>query len=154
MLRALDDEGQQQSAVSLIARAPDEIIIYTLNHKRTEISRIEQTYEMSIAFETKDEMSGGTFDIERVGKRAPSKQRKQSAVSIEAGFQEQDEEKSPEPEENTAEASDAAGESEQAGEGAGRKRRRRRSLLHRRQPVHRAVRGLLDPGSRFARCKV
>lgn len=126
MLRALDEEGRQQSAVSLIARAPDDIIIYALNHKRPEISSIEQTYEMSIAFEPKDEMSGGTFEIERVGKRAPSKQRKQSAVSIEAGFQEQDEKKSPEPEENTVEASDTVGENEQAGEGAGRKRRRRR----------------------------
>jgi ribonuclease E len=126
MLRALDEEGRQQNAVSLIARAPDEIIIYTLNHKRPEISRIEQTYEMSIAFEPNDDMSGGTFEIERVGKRTPSKQRKQSAVSIEAGFQEQDEEKSPEPEEITLETPDAAGESEQTGEGAGRKRRRRR----------------------------
>ncbi len=129
LLRALDEEGQQQNAVSLIARAPDEIIIYTLNHKRAEISRIEQSYEMSIAFETKGEMSGGTFEIERVGKRPPSKQRKLSAVSIEAGFKDQEEEeveeKPSEAEEGPAEA-EAAQESEQSGESDGRKRRRRR----------------------------
>ncbi len=126
LLRALDEEGQQQNAVSLIARAPDEIIIYALNNKRPEISRIEQSYDMSIAFETKDEMSGGTFEIERVGKRALSKQRKKAAVSIEAGFEEQADEKPPEPEQNTVEASDTAGDNEQVEEGATRKRRRRR----------------------------
>jgi ribonuclease E len=98
LLRALDDEGQQQTAESLIARAPEKIIIYTVNHKRPEISRIEQIYEMPIAFETKDDMSGGTFDIERVGKRSASKQRKPAVVSIEAGFQEQEAEEA-EPEE-------------------------------------------------------
>ena len=129
LLRALDEEAQQQTAVSLIARAPDEIIIYTLNHKRSEISRIEQAYEMSIAFETNDEMPGGTFEIERVGKRSPSKTRKPAAVSIEAGFQDQEEE---EVEENPSEAeespveAEAAREGEQSGESNERKRRRRR----------------------------
>ncbi|MEE8439025.1 MAG: ribonuclease E/G, partial [Micropepsaceae bacterium] len=133
LLRALDEEAQQQTAESLIARAPDEIIIYTLNHKRSEISRIEQAYEMSIAFETNDEMPGGTFEIERVGKRSPSKKRKPAAVSIEAGFQDQEEEeeeeeveeKPSEAEESPVEA-EAAPEGEQSGESNERKRRRRR----------------------------
>jgi ribonuclease E len=131
LLRALDDEGQQQSAESLIARALDEIIIYTLNNKRSEISRIEQTYEMSIAFQTKDDMSGAPFEIERVGKRSTSKRRKPAVVSIEAGFKEQEEtkadaeERPSEAEENTVEA-EAPREDEQTDENSGRKRRRRR----------------------------
>jgi ribonuclease E len=126
LLRALDEEGQQQNAASLIVRAPEEIILYMLNNKRPEISRIEQTYEMSIAFEPKDDMSGGTYDIERVGKRTSSKPRKKLAVSVEAGFQDQEEEKPAEPDESVQETSDASAEAEQSGDGGGRKRRRRR----------------------------
>ena len=132
LLRALDDEGQQQTAESLIARAPEKIIIYTVNHKRPEISRIEQIYEMPIAFETKDDMSGGTFDIERVGKRSASKQRKPAVVSIEAGFQEQEAEEA-EPEEIVeveAEAgpvnAETSSEDEQSDENNVQKPRRRR----------------------------
>jgi len=131
LLRALDDEGQQQLAESLIARAPDEIIIYTLNKKRSEISRIEQASDMSIAFQTKDDMSGGTFEIERVGKRLASKRLKRAAVSIEAGFQEQEEvkadaeEPSSDAEENVVGA-EAPREATQSDESSGRKRRRRR----------------------------
>ena len=137
LLRALDDEGQQQAAVSLIARAPDEIIIYTLNHKRSEISRIEKTYEMSIAFQPKDDMSGGTFEIERVGKRAASAQRKPPVVSIETGFQDQEDDEDDEQEDDIvediaaeAEESESEGqaprEEAQTEDGNGRKRRRRR----------------------------
>ena len=130
LLRALDDEGQQQTAESLIARAPEKIIIYTVNHKRPEISRIEQIYEMPIAFETKDDMSGGTFDIERVGKRSASKQRKPAVVSIEAGFQEQEAEEA-EPEEIVeAEAgpvnAETSSEDEQSDENNVQNPRRRR----------------------------
>jgi ribonuclease E len=129
LLRAIDDEAQQQIAESLIVYAPTEIIIYALNHKRAEISRIEQEYEMSVVFEPRDSLSGGTFEIERVGKRAVSKQIKRAAVTVDALYQEEDEPEIAETEDEEEEVPTPSTQSakDDADEDAGgRKRRRRR----------------------------
>ncbi|MEY4880039.1 MAG: hypothetical protein RJB62_1508 [Pseudomonadota bacterium] len=137
LLRSLDDEGQQLTVASVLVRAPSKIAIYTLNHKRAEILRIEQTYDMVVLFETKDDMSGGSFEIERTGTRSAVRPPKQIAVTPEIVMEDE-----PEEAEDIVEAEDdteqtqqtqrpaAAASSEtqrpQAEDANGRKRKRRR----------------------------
>ncbi len=139
LLRALDEEGQRQPAANVTVRAPEDVTIYTLNQKRREIFRIEEAYDLAITFDPQTNMMGGSFEIERTGVRIPSPRPKALPVSVEAGFQEAEEE-APEtdvtiveaPSEPAAQTSAPAPErmdqanGEAHGEGRGRKRRRRR----------------------------
>jgi ribonuclease E len=71
VLRALDEEGQRQRANTLVIHTPVDVAMYTLNQKRREIARMEQDYGLTIAFQPKDDMQAGTFEMERIGQRAP-----------------------------------------------------------------------------------
>ncbi len=71
VLRALDEEGQRQRANGLVVDTPAEVAMYTLNQKRREIARMEQDYGVVVTFRPKSDMQAGTFEIERVGQRAP-----------------------------------------------------------------------------------
>jgi ribonuclease E len=86
LLRALDEEGQHAPAANIRVKAPEEVTIYTLNQKRREVARIEDTYDLSILFEPRPDMFGGNFEIERVSARIPSLKPTAAPVSIEAGF--------------------------------------------------------------------
>jgi ribonuclease E len=70
LLRALDEEGQRQPGSNLNVRAPEDIVIFTLNQKRREVARIEDAYQLSVQFSPQLGMAGGSFDIERTGTRA------------------------------------------------------------------------------------
>ncbi len=76
VLRALDEEGQRQRANTLVIHTPVDVAMYTLNQKRREIARMEQDYGITIAFQPKDDMQAGTFDMERIGQRAPEERAK------------------------------------------------------------------------------
>jgi len=97
LLRSLDEEGQQLTVASVLVRAPSKIVIYTLNHKRAEIARIEQSYEMSVLFDTRDDMSGGSFEIERTATRSAAVAPKRAAISQESVFAEPEDEIEAEP---------------------------------------------------------
>ena len=86
LLRALDEEGQHQRAANLSVKAPPDVTIYTLNQKRREIQRIEETYDLLIAFDPQQTMMGGSFEIERTGTHTPSL-KAPAPVSVEAGYQ-------------------------------------------------------------------
>ena len=86
LLRALDEEGQHQQSSNLSVKAPSEVVIYALNQKRREIARIEEAYDLSIAFDPQPHMIGGTFEIDRTGPRIGPPRPKSTAVSVEAGF--------------------------------------------------------------------
>jgi len=81
VLRSLDEEGQRQRANTLVVHAPVEVAMYTLNQKRREIARMEQDYAITIAFQPKDDMQAGTFDMERIGQRAPEDRAKIAATA-------------------------------------------------------------------------
>jgi ribonuclease E len=147
LLRALDEEGQRSPGANVSVKAPEDVSIYTLNHKRQEIARIEADYDLQVTFEPQTGMMGGSFELERTGLRVPNVRPK--AVSVEAGFPShepelvQDAAEPAEPDEEVVveqQAEDAAprehdrnrGDRPQhqqgdvGGEGGGRKRRRRR----------------------------
>ena len=84
LLRALDEEGQRSPGANVSVKAPEDVSIYTLNHKRREIARIEADYELEVSFEPQAHMMGGSFELERTGLRVPNVRPK--AVSVEAGF--------------------------------------------------------------------
>jgi ribonuclease E len=137
LLRALDEEGQRQPAANVSVKAPEDVTIYTLNQKRREIFRIEEAYDLAITFDPQPNMMGGSFELERTGVRIPTPRPKAVPVSVEAGFQEAEEEapetdvtivEAPsEPAVQTAAAAAAPERAEQGnGDGRGRKRRRRR----------------------------
>jgi ribonuclease E len=71
VLRAVEEEGQKQRAMALCVHAPSDVAIYTLNQKRRELARIEAEYGLTIQFEPKDGVLAGTFEIDRIGQRAP-----------------------------------------------------------------------------------
>jgi ribonuclease E len=71
VLRALDEEGQRQRASALTVHLPVDVAIYALNQKRREIARMEQEYGITVAFQPMNEMLAGTFEMERIGQRAP-----------------------------------------------------------------------------------
>ena len=143
VLRALDEEGQRQRANALVVHAPVEVAMYTLNQKRREIARMEQDYAITITFQPKDEMQAGTFDMERIGQRAPEERAKTAppitdapliAVEVEDeadNFVEETEEEEEEIVEGESEVETTTQASQPEtqpanGEGGGRKRRRRR----------------------------
>jgi len=134
LLRALEEEDQKQPAANVSVRAPEDVTIYTLNQKRREIFRIEETYDLAISFDPQVHMMGGSFEIERTGVRIPTP-RKALPVSVDAGFPEAEEEEAPEadvtiveaPAEAAAVTTQPSQDGEQGnGDGRGRKRRRRR----------------------------
>ena len=71
LLRGLEEEAQKQKASSVSVRAPVDVAVYALNQKRREISRLEADYRISIQFEPKESMMAGTFEIDRIGVKAP-----------------------------------------------------------------------------------
>ena len=101
LLRGLDEEGQRQRAANFTVKAPEDIIIYTLNQKRREVARIEDAYDLAILFEPQNGMSAGSFEIIRTGARIPTvaSPKAAPAVSYEAGFQGDEEEEQDEKEE-------------------------------------------------------
>jgi ribonuclease E len=70
LLRTLDEEGQRQPGANFTVKAPEDIVIFTLNQKRREVARIEDAYELAITFSPQLGMAGGSFEIERTGMRA------------------------------------------------------------------------------------
>ncbi|HUE66483.1 MAG TPA: Rne/Rng family ribonuclease [Rhizomicrobium sp.] len=144
VLRGLEDEGEKNRAAAVTVKIANEVALYILNQKRSELSRIENEHGMSIAFEPREGMAAGSFEIERTKTRDPGDRPRPSAVSIEAGFVPSDEpepeyEEETEDEEETEAATPEgdAGETEEAAEAEsferpegspreGRRRRRRR----------------------------
>jgi len=144
VLRGLEDEGEKNRAAAVTVRIANEVALYILNQKRAELNRIEIEHGMAIAFEPKEGMAAGSFEIERTKSRDPGDRPRPHAVSIEAGFvpsEEPELEYQDEAEEDESEAEEAQDEITETGEAAegesferpegssregGRRRRRRR----------------------------
>jgi len=133
VLRGLEEEAQKQRAESLIVRVANEVVIYTLNQKRRELTRLEGEYDIAVTFEPKEDLKAGDFDIERVGLRDPDT-RPKPVTQIEAAPPEPE----VEDEEEIVVEAEPAGETMQEeipadsrqqlqqGEDGSRRRRRRR----------------------------
>jgi ribonuclease E len=83
VLRGLEEEAQKQRAESLIVRVATDVVIYTLNQKRRELTRLESEYDIAVTFDPKEDLKAGDFDIERIGQRDPES-RPKPVTQIEA----------------------------------------------------------------------
>jgi ribonuclease E len=139
LLRALEEEGERNRSANILVKAPTDVTIYSLNQKRSEIARIENTYDLVVTFDPQASMMGGSFEIERTGTHIPSAHIK-PAISFEstlADSTDADEveelseevdarpETLAEPPSSEEQGSDRSG-AERPGEGDGRRKRRRR----------------------------
>ena len=137
VLRGLEEEAQKQRCDGMVVLVAQEVGFYTLNQKRAELARLEHEYDVTIAFEPKDGLKAGDFEIDRIGQRDPSTRPvKLAAIEPPPEVEPEDEEFEDETTETEAEAeaetSEAAsGEAREPREGGddregGRRRRRRR----------------------------
>ena len=154
VLRALDEEGQRQRATALSVHVPVDVAIYALNQKRREIARMEQDYGLTITFQPMSDMQAGTFEMERIGQRAPEERPRPvpspdaplpvAADSPSDELEEEDETIAEEGVEDAAQAAEGvedaahAAEAPTNGEGSGRRRRRRRRRGRDRGPAPQA----------------
>jgi len=121
VLRGLEEEGEKNRAAAVTVKIANEVVIYILNQKRRELSRIETEHGMQISFEPKDGLAAGTFELERTKSRDPGdRPRPPLAVGIEAGFVPSDEPEPDYPEEEDEQEAESGGEqasgSEEEGE--------------------------------------
>jgi len=71
VLRGLEEEGQKLKSTSVVVHVASDVAIYTLNQKRRELARLESDYRMTIAFEPKEGLMAGSFEIERTAQKTP-----------------------------------------------------------------------------------
>ncbi len=137
VLRGLEEEGQKLKSDSVVVHVASDVAIYTLNQKRRELARLESDYGMTIAFEPKEGLMAGSFEIERTAQKTPEETAKLAAmlktepapapveeepeIAVEVEEEEQIEE-----ERSTPSQPHARGEQEQPGGAQNSKRRRRR----------------------------
>ncbi|MGD9802042.1 MAG: Rne/Rng family ribonuclease [Hyphomicrobiaceae bacterium] len=149
VLRGLEDQLLKQPS-SLIATTTAEVALYILNHKRAYISEMERRHGVVIRVEASDRMQGANFGVERIATPAMAKPSARPAVSMEWGF-DRDDEATDEVEDTTVEVSpdevhEAAsegtstrGEAASDEERRGRRRRRRRGRRDRDGETHEAA---------------
>src|SRR6185312_3404862 len=132
-----EEEGQKLKSASVTVHVASDVAIYTLNQKRRELARIESDYGMTIAFEPKEGLMAGSFEVERTAQKTPEETAKLAAtlktepapvpveeepeIAVEEDEQEQADEELAAPSQPHARA-----EQEQAGGAQSSKRRRRR----------------------------
>ena len=139
VLRSLEEEAQRQRAAAVIVRAQPDVTIYTLNQKRRELTRIETEYGVAIQFEPKEGIIAGTFELDRMGQKAPEERKTQlppppplpeiSAAEEDELVDEVEEEESEEPEIREERSERQEGQTAPA-EGKRKRRRRRRGKDH------------------------
>ncbi|HEY3638463.1 MAG TPA: ribonuclease E/G [Rhizomicrobium sp.] len=128
LLRGLEEEAQRQRAAMLRVRTPTQVAIYALNQKRPEIAHVESEYGISIQFEPNDTIIAGTFEIERIGTRAPEDRAKPITSEVPlAPVQIVPPTEPDEPELESSESEEQPPASEpQPAQSSGKRRRRRR----------------------------
>jgi ribonuclease E len=132
VLRGLEEEAQKQRCEGMVVLVAQEVGFYTLNQKRAELARLETEYDVTIAFEPKEGLKAGDFEIDRLGQRDPAT-RPVKLAAVEPPPEPEPEEIESEEEavETEAETSEASSENREPREGGddregGRRRRRRR----------------------------
>jgi ribonuclease E len=137
VLRAVEEYCQRERLMAITLRIPPEIALYILNHKRAQLTAIEERHGVYIYIESKASLAASSYEIER-GANVPFEPRKAAAkaVTVESELEANDDDDAhDEPEEDTdtevAETDDreeaAQGDQERPqGDRDGRRRRRRR----------------------------
>jgi ribonuclease E len=134
VLRGLEEEAQKQRCDGMIVHVAADVGFYTLNQKRAELARLEHEYDVTIAFEPKEDLKAGDFEIDRIGVRDPATRPKIAALELPLEPEPEPEIVEPEEDEAVGETGSDPAERESSesqpqrdGEGEhGRRRRRRR----------------------------
>jgi ribonuclease E len=138
VLRAVEEHCQRQRDSAITLRLPPEIAIYILNHKRGQLSGIEDRYGVYIYIEAKPSLTASTYEIERGAPVMPEPRRSRKAagaVSLGSVFEEHpiedypiDDEADETSEDSTDEvpAGEEASAAQSGGDDRGGRRRRRR----------------------------
>ncbi|MBP6012162.1 MAG: ribonuclease E/G [Alphaproteobacteria bacterium] len=137
VLRAVEEYCQREKLLAITLRVPPEIALYILNHKRAQLTSIEDRHGVYIYTEAKPSLAASTYEIER-GTNVPFEPRKPSAkaVTVESELEENDDVHEEADDEAGDEAPDLetgdvrevapAGDGQRSEDGRGGKRRRRR----------------------------
>jgi ribonuclease E len=123
-LRAIEEEGIRARSASCTLKAPNTVALYLLNQKRSELTRIEQTYLLNVIVEVDNQILSNDFELAR-GDALSAQQSEtvEQTVSMETGYVGPDEVDEPS---STAEEVVLDSTSEGDDEKQPRKRRRRR----------------------------
>jgi ribonuclease E len=91
VLRAVEEFCQREKTPAVTLRVPPEIAIYILNHKRAQLTAIEDSYGIYVYIESKPSLTASTYEIER-GTNVPFEPRKsaQTAVTVESALEAND----------------------------------------------------------------
>lgn len=136
VLRNLEEEAQKQRCEGMVVHVAADVGFYTLNQKRAELARLETEYDVTIAFEPREGLKVGDFEIDRIGVRDPAS-RPTKMIAIEPPEPEPEVEEAEEAEPVEAGSDPAEAEPSESrqpqqrdgdrpGEGGRRRRRRRR----------------------------
>jgi len=140
VLRAIEDEGIRDRAAEITVAVSTKVAIYLLNHKRDDVAKIEQRYQMKVIIAADDTLVPPAHRIERTKPRLPDGVRQQAVLApmrpivSDTAMVDDDpvvEDVEDETVEETAEAAAPAGtaaasdEEGERGRGRGRRRRRR-----------------------------
>ncbi|MBL9098950.1 MAG: Rne/Rng family ribonuclease [Alphaproteobacteria bacterium] len=137
VLRAVEEYCQREKLQAITLRVPPEIALYILNHKRAQLTAIEDRRGVFIYIEAKAALAASTYEIER-GTAVPFEPRRTvaAAVTVESELEANDDVREEAPEEGVAELVEVeerqdeeqsqGAREERGGEGGRRRRRRRR----------------------------
>jgi ribonuclease E len=91
VLRAVEEFCQREKSPAITLRVPPEIAIYILNHKRSQLTAIEDRYGIYVYIESKPSLTAPTYEIER-GANVPFEPRKAAptAVTVESALEAND----------------------------------------------------------------
>lgn len=81
VLRAIEEYCQHEKLQAVTLRLPPEVAIYILNHKRAQLTAIEDRHSAYIYIESKVSMAASAYEIER-GAAVPFEPRKPLATAI------------------------------------------------------------------------
>ncbi|MEQ1866158.1 MAG: Rne/Rng family ribonuclease [Micropepsaceae bacterium] len=136
VLRAVEEYCQREKLLAITLKVPPEIALYILNHKRAQLTAIEDRHAVYIYIEAKVSLAASTYEIER-GANVPFEPRKPAAtaVTMESALEanddvfeeteDEDDDETPDSEERPA-AAEGGQPPAPGGELDGRKRKRRR----------------------------
>ncbi|NOT42521.1 MAG: ribonuclease E/G, partial [Alphaproteobacteria bacterium] len=79
VLRAVEEYCQREKLIAITLRIPPEIALYILNHKRAQLTSIEDRHDVYIYIESKPSLAASTYEIER-GTNVPFEPRKAAAA--------------------------------------------------------------------------
>ncbi|MEQ1753038.1 MAG: ribonuclease E/G [Micropepsaceae bacterium] len=153
VLRAIEEYCQHEKVQAVTLRVPPEVAMYILNHKRAQLTAIEDRNDVYIYMESQSSLAASAYEIER-GSAVPFEPRKAiaTAVTVESELETRHEEDEDDQEDDDDTPDTVAGDREEEArpasgspneQGDGRKKRRRR----RRGRDRDAPRGEQVPGS-------